>query len=302
MNSNEYRAGKPEDYDQIFFAPMTTTPLSHLSNSLDTQWARISPETVIVATARSVWLYPHNSLDSERFAQPMESVSGSESSTQSLLDGAIAAAHHEYSHVILPDLTLARWIWQLAGHYHLTCLTPKLLEKAAEQFAIAKRPMLAKWAKQKANRERDRNLAALRDIECLGYDAQAVVSELHPAQAVTLIAHLMERQSSNPIDYVGYAYAIERIATGIGVEYIQLVEGLIPPNPASASRPWLYGSVGIDVEDVQETLAMVAGLAAQERTRVAQSCHETALLCFDRSRRRYVSDFEIQLILQSLNV
>ena len=301
MNSNEHQAGKPEEYKRVFFAPVATTPRARLANSLDTQWAWLSPETLIVATASSVWLYPYNSLDSDRFARPMEGIGGSIASTQSLLDGAIAAAYYKYSYVILPDLTLARWIWQLAGHYHLTCLTPRLIEEAVQQFARANRFALARWARRKASRERDYNLAALRDIECLGYDAQAVVSELHPTQAVTLIDYLIQGvRSRNPIDCVGYSYAIERIATGIGVEYIQLVEGLLPPNPASANRPWLYGSVGIDIEDVQETVEMVAGLTAQERTRVAKACYETALLCFDRSKRNIVSDFEIQLTLQSL--
>ncbi|MGF1479660.1 MAG: hypothetical protein ACFB4I_09230 [Cyanophyceae cyanobacterium] len=301
MNNDDYRAG-PEDPSRIFFAPVAATPRARLANSLDTQWARLSPETLVVATASSVWLYPHGSSDSDRFAQPMADMSGSVASTQSLLDGAIAAAYQRYSYVILPDLTLARWIWRLAGHYHLTCLTPTLMAEAAHRFASTHRSSLATWARQKASREKDYNGAALRDIQCLGYDAEAVISALHPAQADNLLNYLaLGVQSRNPIDCVGYSYTIERIATGIGVEYIQLVEGLLPPNPAAASRPWLHGSVGIDCEDVQETVEMVAGLTAAERTCVAKACYETALLCFNRSRQHIVSDFEIQLILKTLN-
>ncbi len=307
MNSHESRLRKKEEYICIIDPPRGTTPLTRLSNSIDTQWTRLSPETVAVATTNSAWLYKANALEIlDRYGQSMKDIDGSIDSTQNLLDAAIAAAYYQYSEAVLPGLTLASWIWQLAGHYHLTCSTPKLMRDASEAFAIANQPTLAKWAQKKANRERDYNQTTLQDIEYLGYKPEAIVTKFQPTQAQSLIDYLVEGQSPNPIDCVGYSYTIERIATRIEQEYTQLVGSLLPPSLtgiiAPTSRPWLYGSVGVDIEDVQETVETVAGLKAEERIRVAKACYKTALLCFDDSPESFAPDSEIELILESLKL
>ena len=307
MNSYESRPRKTEEYICIVSPSRGMTPLKRLSNSIDTQWTRLSPETVAVATASSAWLYKSNALEIlDRYGQSMKDVDGSIDSTQNLLDAAIAAAYYQYSEAILPDLTLASWIWQLAGHYHLTCLTPKLMTDASSAFAIANKPTLAKWARQKANRERDYNRTILQDIEYLGYKPEALVAKFQPTQAQSLIDYLVEGQSPNPINCVGYSYTIERIATRIEQEYTQLVGSLLPPSltciTAPTSRPWLYGSVGVDIEDVQETLETIARLKAEDRIRVAKACYQTALLCFDNSPESFAHDSEIEPILESLKL
>ena len=307
MNSNERLSLKSEEYICIVNPPREMTPLTCLSNSMDTQWTRLSPETVAVATTKSAWLYKSNALDIlDRYGQSMKDIDGSIDSTQNLLDAAIAAAYYQYSEAVLPDLTLESWIWQLAGHYHLTCLTPKLMREASQAFAIANQPTLAKWARQKANREKDYNRTTLQDIEYLGYNPQAVVAKFHPTQAQSLIDYLWGEQSLDPIDCIGYSYTIERIATRIEQEYTQLVGSLLPPSltciTSPTSRPWLYGSVGVDIGDVQETVDMVTGLKAEDRIRVAKACYETALLCFDQSPESFASNWEIQPILESLKL
>ena len=307
MNSHESRSRKSEEYICIVNPPRGVTPLARLSNSIDTQWTRLSPETVAVATANSAWLYKSNALEIlDRYGQSMKDVGGSVDSTQNLLDAAIAAAYYQYSEAVLPDLTLASWIWQLAGHYHLTCLTPKLMRDASSAFAIANQPTLAKWARQKAHREQDYNQTTLQDIEYLGYKPKAIIAKFHPTQAQSLINYLVGGESPNPINCVGYSYTVERIATRIEQEYTQLVGSLLPPSltciTAPTSRPWLYGSVGVDIEDVQETVETVAGLKAEDRIRVAKACYETALLCFEHSPESFAPDSEIELILESLKL
>ncbi len=307
MNFHESEPRKTEEYICIMSPSRRMTPLTCLSNSIDTQWTRLSPETVAVATANTAWLYKSNALEIlDRYGQSMKDVDGSIDSTQNLLDAAIAAAYYQHSEAILPDLTLASWIWQLAGHYHLTCLTPKLMRDASEAFAITNQPTLAKWARQKANREQGYNQTTLQDMEYLGYKPEAVVAKFQPTQAQNLIGYLVGKQNPDPIKCIGYSYTVERIATRIEQEYTQLVGSLLPPSltcmTAPTSRPWLYGSVGVDIEDVQETVETVAGLKAEDRVRVAKACYETALLCFDHSPDSFAPDSEIEPILESLKL
>lgn len=307
MNSNERRSQKSEEYICINNPPRGITPLIRLSNSIDTQWTRLSPKVVAVATANSAWLYkPHALENLDRYGQSMKDIDGSIASTQNLLDAAIAAAYYQYSEVVLPELTLEAWIWQLAGHYHLTCETPRLMTKAAEAFAIAGYPALAKWARRKANREQDYNRSTLRDLKYLGYDPQAVVEKLRPTQVTSLTKYLAGEKSYDPMNCVGYSYIIERIATRIEQEYTQLVGSLLPPSltciTAATSRPWLYGSVGVDIGDVQETVEAVAELKAEDRVQIARACYHSALLCFDYSPRSFAPDVELKPLLESLKL
>ncbi|MEM9509734.1 MAG: hypothetical protein AAGA16_18980 [Cyanobacteria bacterium P01_E01_bin.35] len=305
MNPNARQSPPSEEYICIVTPPPGSESLARLANSIDTQWVQISPETVIVATANSSWLYqPHTLKDLDRYGQSMTDTDGSVHSTQNLLDAAIAAAYYQYSQGILPELTLERWIWQLAGHYHLTCLTPKLMREASQAFIKGDRPILGSWAKLKAQREREYNRTTLQDIEYLGYNAQAVVSEFYPPQAASLLEYLQQDSATDPFRCLGYSYTIERIATRIEQEYIQLATGILPPSltclTEPTSRPWLYGSVGVDAGDVQETVEVVTRLSAQERIRVAKACYTTALICFHHSPQSLAADWQTEPILHSL--
>lgn len=305
MNSNARQSCQTEEYICITEPTLGKSPLIRLENSLDTQWVRLSAQQVIIATTNSSWLYQsHLQQSLNRYSQSMRDIDGTVNSTQNLLDAAIAAAYYQYSKVILPELTLGRWLWQLAGHYHLTCLTPKLMRKAAEEFAAVERPMLASWARLKAQREQEYNRTTLQDLEYLGYNAQAVVSEFYPEQVTKLLTYLQTGITPDPFRCLGYSFAVERIATRIEQEYIQLTTGILPPSltclTEPQSRPWLYGSVGVDAGDVQETVEVVTRLSAAERTRVAQACYAIALICFHHSPQGLAADWQTKPILRSL--
>ncbi|WP_169153761.1 hypothetical protein [Brasilonema bromeliae] len=102
--------------------------MSH--NSLtDIQWARITPDKVVVATANRTWLHQLDPARSDDpFAQQMVSA-GSVETTRRLLEGAVASAHRAVSPSNEPPtLSPRRWVWRLAGSYHLNRCTPQLLE------------------------------------------------------------------------------------------------------------------------------------------------------------------------------
>lgn len=266
------------------------------------EWAQIAPGKVVVATVDRAWLYQPRSAD-DRFAQPMEDA-GSFTTTRKLLDTAIASAKYAVqSDVRPPALTSTRWIWRLAGSYHQTTSVPNLMKDAAKGFAANSRSNLEAWALEKAEEERGHDLLALKDIQSLGYDAEAVVNTLTPPAAVALMDYFTRSvQDSDPIDCVGYTYTMERLSLGIGEDYIQKVEALLPNNTNATRCLRVHSSVGADAGHVDENVAMIAGLSASERTRIARACYETALMCFSPPPGDYISDAELEQILERLKL
>lgn len=273
-----------------------TNTNSQQSDSIYTEWAQIAPNKVVVATSDRAWLYkPHSS--EERFARPMKGA-GNFATTRKLLDTAIAAAKCAVkSDVRPPELTYTRWIWRLAGLYHLCHPIPRLIESAHQKFTEAQRWNLARWAAQNAEEEEGHDLLALKDIQSLGYDPDAVVKALVPPASKILIAYLTRSvNDSDPIDCVGYAYTMERLALGVNEQYIKDVEALLPQGVKATRCLRVHSGVGADVDHVAETVEMVAKLSAAERTRVAIACYETALLCFSPPSD-YLSDESIGQII-----
>lgn len=275
-----------------------------MATSIDIQWACIAPDKVVVATANRAWLYQLGLLGSgDPFARPMTS-SGNVAVTRKLLDGAIASAKSTVSSSNKPPaLSCLHWIWQLAGLYHLTHFSPGLLEEAAQRFASAGRRNLAQWAARKASEERDHDRLALLDIQSLGYSAQTVVEALVPQRSAALVDYFTRSvQIPDPISCVGYSYTMERLAMGIGEKYIRAVEALLPSGIRATRCLRVHSSVGSDVEHVEETVEMVAGLAPEERIRVASACYETALLYFRSPKEGYMSEEELQNVLEPLKL
>ena len=133
------------------------------SNSTDLEWAQITTGKVVVATPDRAWLYQPRSTE-DRFARPMEGA-GSFATTRKLLDTAIAAAKCAVkSDVRPPALTSTRWIWRLAGAYHMTSPVPNLMRNAAKGFAANSRFELEEWALAKAIEETGHDLLALKDL------------------------------------------------------------------------------------------------------------------------------------------
>ncbi len=222
--------------------------------------------------------------------------------TRKLLDGAIAAARSTVSSSTRPPaLTRLRWIWRLAGSYHLTHTTHQLMAEAAEKFTSMGHDRLAEWALQKADEERGHDQLALLDIRSMGYEAEAVVEALVPPAAMALVDYFTRSvQDLNPIGCVGYSYTMERLATGIGEEYIQAVEALMPAGIQATRCLQVHSGIGADLEHVEETVKLVSGLNPQERVDVAAACYETALLCFSPPKEGYISDEELHYILNPL--
>ena len=272
------------------------------SSIADVEWAQIAPGKVVVATADRAWLYQPSSR-SDRFAQPMTGA-GSFATTGKLLDTAIAAAKYAVkSDTRPPALTTTRWVWRLAGAYHMTNPVPKLMNEAAKGFAANSRFDLEEWALEKAKEETGHDLLALKDIQSLGYKSEAVVKTLLPPAAVALMDYFSRSvKDEDPIDCVGYTYTMERLSLGIGEDYIQKIEKLIPSGIRATRCLRVHSSVGADVGHVEENVSMIAKLTPSERSRVARACYETALMCFSPPPEEYISEQELLQILKPLKI
>jgi pyrroloquinoline quinone (PQQ) biosynthesis protein C len=271
---------------------------------IDTESACVVSDEVAVKIANCTRLHQPSSVERGAGFAAKKVGTDSLAKTQKLLDRAIALAWKAVkSNRRPPALTPTRWVWRLAGAYHSSCHTSRLMEEAAQRFAVSGRKNLAQWAVQKAREEAGHDRLALRDIQSMGYDAEAVVQALVPSPIKALVDYFIQSvQTTDPIACVGFFYGCERLGTFIGKEYIQSVEALLPLGTHATRWLRVHSSVGAEVKHVEETVRIVAELTLQERVHVARACYETALLRFTPPKEGYISDEELQNVLKPLEL
>ncbi|MEM8828806.1 MAG: hypothetical protein AAGE96_05545 [Cyanobacteria bacterium P01_G01_bin.19] len=264
------------------------------TSSTKIEWVNIAPKKIIVATPEEVNLHIPSD-NSDRFLEPMVGV-GSVATTRNLLDGAMAAAKIAVnSDVVPPEMTPNRFVWQLAGAYQITHVVPPLMKQASERFASLNRHILSSWAFEKSQEEKGHDRLALLDLQSLGYRAEELVSSIVPRAATSLVDYFTRSvNDSDPIDCVGFTYAIERISLGTKEEHIQNIESLLPQGINATRCIRVHSAVGADAGHVDENVEMIAGLSAAERIRVVRACYETALLIFSPPQEGYHSEAELE--------
>lgn len=242
------------------------------------EWAELGPGKLLLADHRRAYVARDGRL-------PPRTTVGAEvlpAQVKALLDGAIALAFEGAHEASVPPLTPLRWVFRLAGLYHLTHSTPLLLRHAAATFAAAGRTELACWASVRAHEEQSHDRLAMLDIAALGHRPAQVVARLQPPIAMRLVSFFAAAAHANdPIATVGYAYAIERLALTVGRPEIEAVERVLPPGVRATRCLRVHSAIGSDDDHVAETLAMLVRRTPAERRAVAVAAHQTARLCFD---------------------
>lgn len=270
---------------------------------INTDSACFVPDETAIKTANTSRHRSSSAKSGDRFAS---NISHAEkiAQTQKLLDRAIAYAWHTVkSDHRPPTLTSTRWVWRLAGAYHFSRHTSRLMEEATQRFAASGRQSLAQWAKQKAREEAGHDRLALLDIQSMGYEAEAVVQALVPSAATVAVDYFIQSvEAINPINCVGHSYASERLGTFQGEEYIQSVEALLPPGTHATRWLRIHTGVGAEVKHIEDTVEIVAEMTLEDRICVARACYETALLRFTPPKEGYISDEELQNVLKPLEL
>lgn len=222
---------------------------------------------------------------------------------QDFLDSAILAAWRDVFPVsTAPALSPIRWLWRLAGSYHTTHDTPRLLRQAAERFVAAGRWELAQWASERANEEQGHDQLALLDIQGMGYEPKMVINRLVPPTAIELISYFSQQiEAIDPIGCVGYSYVLERLATRIEESTIKNIEAMLPPGTKATRCLRVHSNIGADAHHVRENVETIAKLTLAEQRNIAIACYETAKLCFTPPKGGYISEHELRQKLEASN-
>lgn len=249
-------------------------------NGTASEWVRLEAGAVVVATDAAAWVHrPSGWAPDDPFLRPMETP-GTPATTRNLLDGVIACAQPAVPPASPPAMTLHRWAWRLAGYYHTTEATPRLMAEAARRFTATGRPELAAYALGKVADEAGHDALALRDLRALGLPAGIVVRRWIPPTAAALVNYFTGLVRSDfPVAALGYAYALERLALTSGDAYIASVEAVLPPGVRATRCLRVHSALGSDLSHTEDLIAVAAGLPAVDRIRIAHACHETARLC-----------------------
>lgn len=262
-----------------------------------TEWAQLTPDRLLIADERGAWLEGVNPGSARGAMQG----AGRVATTRKLLDGAVGAGFSTARPAQAPAMTRARWVFRLAGLYHLTHSTPSLLVTAARTFEAAGRAALKQWAHQKAREERGHDTLALRDLTALGYPASTLVEALRPPIAARLLGYFEETaRAGDPVGCVGYSYALERLAMTVGAAELAAVDALMPDGVRATRCLRVHSGLGSDADHVADTLAVVASLSGPERAAVAVACYRASRLCFEPPPGGHPTDDDIERTLRAL--
>jgi hypothetical protein len=248
--------------------------------SFPLEWAEVSPGVVVVATEQRGWVYQPG--DSDAFSEAMRTP-GTPASTGRLLETAReagrAAARRapESAQVQPPRFSTDFWAWYLCGNYVTTRHTPPVLREAAIRLTRAGRGLAAGWAARRSREEEHHDELALRDLRALGLDAERVVQNVvHPSSEAQAALFSRYVHTEDPVECIGFAFAVERVSGDIGEEFVQYVEARLPPGVNATRCLRVHSTVGADDWHLSETIQLVSELTAEERIRIARACFETA--------------------------
>src|SRR6476620_9416702 len=237
--------------------------------------------SIIARESGEVWF--HTPKDTEvnvdPFAIPMTGV-GSACSTVGLVDGAINLGFAGIEkRLARPDPTIAGYIVALAGAYHTSVDTPRNLRRAAGRFNELGRPEVAAYLEERAREETGHDRLALKDLRALGVPGERLVAKFVPEGIKPLCKRFDDLCAQDyPIGCIGYSYCLERIAALKDKTDIEKVRTLCRDGVDATRFLRSHSSLGSEASHVEETIAFVASLPANDRISVVQETYESALI------------------------
>jgi hypothetical protein len=249
---------------------------------LVTEWVNVTGDISIIAReSGEVWFHtPSGTKENiDPFATPMTGA-GAAGSTVGLLDGAINLGFAGIEkRLARPDLTHAGYIVALVGAYHTSVDTPRNLRRAASRFKELGRPEVAAYLEQRAREETGHDRLALKDLRALGVPGERLVANFIPEGIKPLCKRFDDLCAQDyPIGCIGYSYCLERIAALKQETDIEKVRALCPDGVDATRFLRSHSSLGSEASHVEETIAFVGSLPANDRIRVVQETYESALI------------------------
>jgi hypothetical protein len=255
------------------------------------EWLEISTELTLVATATRAFLHVPHGFGADPFELPMRG-DGAPETTYWLLEGAIAAAGRAFHAQRISTssdsgssepvrVSAAQWAYRLAGYFHTTDATRRLLPLVARRFTESGHHTLANWAEQKISEEAGHEQLAMRDLSELGYRAHDLVSALVPPRARAWVTLFEQLAKADPVGSVGYAHALERLALLRGPAEVSAIEQALPPGVNATRCLRVHSALGSDLHHVRSNVTTTATLSADERRAITKACYLTARIYFD---------------------
>ena len=249
---------------------------------LVTEWVNVTGDISIIAReSGEVWFHTPSGTkeDVDPFATPMTGI-GAMGSTVGLLDGAINLGFAGIEkRLARPDLTLAGYIVALVGAYHTSVDTPRNLQCAASRFNELGRPEVAAYLEERAREETGHDRLALKDLRALGVPGERLVANFIPEGIKPLCKRFDDLCVQDyPIGCIGFSYCLERIAALKQETDIEKVRALCPDGVDATRFLRSHSSLGSEASHVEETIAFVASLPANDRISVVQETYESALI------------------------
>jgi hypothetical protein len=265
---------------------------------MSVQWVHLPGGGTLVASTRGAWIQ-QPTLASLGLLGPMtDSLPATPETTGHLLDGAIAAAEREAPDLGAPTMTATRWAWHLVAQWYCAHHSVALLPEVTQRYEAAGRRDLAEFAVRKLEEEQGHDRFPVTDLRALGYDAEAAVRHVPTVPSVKAGVDYARAcaRGEHPAEFLGYVYALERRVIRITDDWLIALDAVLPPGVDAASGIRLH--VGeFDVDHVAEAVIFVAGLPADDRTLIAQSCHRTTEILCDTYPGQHPSDAELERLL-----
>jgi hypothetical protein len=247
-----------------------------------TEWVNVTGDISIIARGSGeVWFHALGGTKEgmDPFTAPMTGA-GAAGSTVGLLDGAINLGFAGIEkRLARPDPTVVGYIVALVGAYHTSVDTPRNLRRAAARFEELGRPEVAAYLEERAREETGHDRLALKDLYALGVPAERLVANFIP-QGIKPLCQRFDHLcvQDYPIGCIGYSYCLERIAALKQKTDVEKVQALCPDGVDATRFLRSHSGLGSEVTHVEETIAFVAALPANDRIRVVQETYESALI------------------------
>jgi hypothetical protein len=246
------------------------------------EWVNVAGDILIIAReSGDVWFHTRSSANGQvdPFATPMTGA-GTTGSTIRLLDGAINLGFAGIEKCLARrEPTLPAYIVALLGAYHTSVDTPRNLRRAASRFEELERPEVAAYLEDRAREETGHDRLALKDLHALGVPAERLVANFIPEGIKPLCKRFDDLCLQDyPISCIGYSYCLERIAALKQKSDIEKVKALCPDGVDATRFLRSHSCLGSEVVHVEETIAFVASLPANDRIGVVRETYESALI------------------------
>ena len=243
------------------------------------EWIEVPAAKVIVGVDDGR-LFFHDLIDLREispFSIPMTGP-GSPVTTALLLNGAIALGFGEDGCELQESAaTLPKYVFNLVGAYHNSRRTPGHFRKAAARFRDIERPEVSDYLEQHAKEETGHDRLVVKDLRALGLPAEHILERLVPAGVKPLNEYFDSLvEDEYPIGCIGYSYCFESTAALKQKADVDAMQALCPEGIDASRFMRTHSAMGSEAAHVDDLIAFIAALPADDRIRIVQATYETA--------------------------